>query len=85
MSFPPSATPGSPYKCCGTCKWLEVEPKKLTKERRVHMRYAYSMFPCKVPFTLPPFPACFDVNIYEKRYSAPNYGTECAFHEPGTA
>lgn len=68
-------------KNCGSCKWLEVEERYLNKDRTVTKRNAYSAFPCKVPFTTPAFPACFDVNIYEKRYSCPYHGTECAFHE----
>jgi hypothetical protein len=68
-------------KNCGSCKWLEVDDSKLTKERRVNLRFNNSAFPCKVPFTVPHFPACFEVSINEKRWSCPQYGTDCAFHE----
>lgn len=78
-------TPTNAPKSCGSCKWLEVEPKYLKKDLTVRANYKYSAFPCKVPFTLPSFPACYDVRIIEKRYSCPYHGTECAFHEPRTA
>jgi hypothetical protein len=72
-------------KECGSCKWLEVPPTHLKKDLTVRANHKFSAYPCKVPFTLPPFPACFEVNIYEKRYSCPYHGAECAFHERRTA
>lgn len=71
-------------KNCGSCKWLVVEAKDITKKMVVHARYKYSAFRCDVPFTLPPFPACYDVRITEKRYSCPYHGENCAFHERRT-
>ena len=71
-------------KRCGTCKWIVVEATKLTKDLRVNKRFDHSAFPCNVPFSLPQFPACFDVHITEKRWTCPNYGAECAFHERRT-
>lgn len=72
-------------KNCGSCKWLEVEQTKLTKGMRVNKRFDNSAFPCRVPFTIPYFPICFDVSINEKRWSCPNYGQDCHFHERRTA
>lgn len=70
---------------CGSCRWIAVEPSKLTKDFRVNKRFHNSVFPCNVPFEMPKFPDSIVVTVNEKRWTCPSYGTTCPFHERRTA
>lgn len=73
---------------CGTCKWLTggVEPQHRKKDGAMKQRYNFTVFSCTVPFDPPTkIPACFEINIHERRMMAPYYGEGCPFHEPYAA
>jgi hypothetical protein len=67
---------------CGTCKWLEAEPRHRKKDGTVKKTHDYSVFVCSVPFDPPAIPACFEVQAGRRRLMAPVYGAGCSFHEP---
>lgn len=77
------STPGDVVRC-GSCKWLTggIEPHHLKKDGTVKERYNYTMFTCSVPFDPPKkIPACFELDLKERRWMAPSYGVGCPFHE----
>jgi hypothetical protein len=70
-------------KCCGTCKWLNVSEKHLTKSGNIHGRYKSHAWRCNVSFEMPPVPACLaHFNLPGRSFMAPEWGKDCAFWEP---
>jgi hypothetical protein len=69
-------------KCCGTCKWLNVSERHLTKSGEIHGRYKHETWRCNVPLEVT-LPACMShVILTSRSFMAQDWGKDCSFWEP---